>query len=138
MDVRPRSSRQASADAGPSALAKHLTRHTKVNVRHLQHELTRGGVLLVANPSSPIATWAEVSRAHDAGGRAVVVAHDPLQWRHKRLPSLEHFVDAAVEQLAQQAIEMVADWPWAGAIVPHRASSTRQVRWSAVNRGHPR
>ena len=68
----------------------------------------------------------------------MVVAHDPLQWRHKRLPSLEHFVDAAVEQLAQQAIEMVADWPWAGAIVPHRASSTRQVRWSAVNRGHPR
>ena len=56
MDVRPRSSRQASADAGPSALAKHLTRHTKVNVRHLQHELTRGGVLLVDNPSSPIAT----------------------------------------------------------------------------------
>ncbi|WP_369133601.1 AAA family ATPase [Modestobacter sp. I12A-02662] len=103
-----------------SALAKHLTQHTNVNVRHLQQELMQGGVLLVDDPSSPAAAQAAVSRARDAGARAVVVGYDPLQWRHKRLrqamaglptPDLDYRLSTCYRQassLAQQAIEMVA------------------------------
>jgi hypothetical protein len=103
-----------------SALAKHLRQHAKVDVRHLRHELMSGAVLLVDDPSSPAMTQYAVSRAQEAGARAVVVGFDPLQWRHKRLreamaampePDFDWRLSTCYRQsssLAQQAIEIVA------------------------------
>ena len=124
-----------------TALARHLTQHTKINVGRLQEPLTERGVLLVDDPGAPDVIADAVARATKAQASAVLVAFDPLQWRSKFLNgALQALPDAGFDHrlgtcyrqshsLAEQAIEIVAavhdrsSWR----VDPPRVQQERQV-----------